>query len=351
MARQSALFAALALAMVFLPPAAARGQGSSKPDEGAKSEAINNTGKTQTEVGQWIKQLDDDRFQVREAATVELIKSGREAVAPLAKAAVDGGLEVTVRAVHILSRLGASTDLPTAEAARLALEDLAEGREAAARERASAALEILDAQEADRALERLKTLGAYFGTGRIAGEGESVPYHLIVARKWSGGNDGIKLLRFIRDVNYVSIHGAKISDDAVSHLLKLKHLQRLELYGTDLSETAAEKVKTGLAGVDVDVRGGGLLGVQGQPDAPGCQITVVRPDQAAAKAGLEPGDIIVKCDDKEIDTFNKLLEYIRPKKAGTKVKVVVRRGEMTFEREVTLSAWGAEDPRPAEKKE
>ena len=251
-----------------------------------------------------------------------------------------------VRAVHILSQLGVSDDSQTAEAARLALENLSDGPMGAARDRAEAALETLDAREADRALERLKAYGAYFGTGRFVGE-EAVPNHLIVPKKWSGGNDGIKLLRFVRDVNYVSIHGGKISDDALPHLQKLKHLSRLELYGTDISEKGFEKLKSALQGVDVDVRGGGLLGVQGQPEGADCQITVVRPNLAAAKAGLEPGDIILKCDGKEIDKFSQLLEYIRPKKPGVKVTLTVRRGEMTFEREVVLSEWGDEaEPRP-----
>lgn len=318
----------------------------------AKDTAAKDNGsvKTPAQIEQRIKELDDDRFQVREAATAELMKAGREAVSPLTKAAAEGGLEVTARAIHVLTQLGVSTDVQTAEAARLALEGLSEGRAVAPRERASAALEALDALEVDRATERLKSYGAYFGTGRFVGGEETVSYHMVVPKKWTGGNDGIRLLRFLREVNYVSIHGGKITDDAVPYLQKLKHLQRLELYGTEVSEKGVEKLKTALTGVDVDVRGGGLLGVQGQPDAPGCMITVVRPGQAAAEAKLEPGDVIVKADGKEIDTFNKLLDYIRPKRPGTKVKLVVRRGDTTFEREVTLSAWGDDEPKPAEKR-
>jgi hypothetical protein len=316
----------------------------------AKERAAQAGRKAPPQIEQRIKDLDDDRFQVRETATSELMKAGREAVEPLTKAAAEGGLEVTVRAIHILTQLGVSTDGATAEAARLALEGLAEGRAVAPRERAAAALESLDALEVDRATQRLKDFGAFFGTGRFVGGEETVSYHMVVPKKWSGGNDGIRLLRFLRDVNYVSVYGGKINDDAVPHLQKLKHLQRLELYGTEISEKGFEKVKSALQGVDVDVRGGGLLGVQGQPDAPGCMITVVRPGQAAAEAKLEPGDVIVKADDKEIDNFNKLLEYIRPKRAGTKVKLVVRRGETTFEREVTLSAWGDDEPKPVEKR-
>ena len=359
MARQSilsivALTAVLLLAC--LPLAAQEAKQAAEP-AGAKETAAKDAGtkdnggaKTPAQIEQRIKELDDDRFQVREAATAELMKAGREAVAPLTKAATEGGLEVTARAIHVLTQLGVSTDAQTAEAARLALEGLSEGRAVAPRERASAALETLDALEVDRATERLKSYGAYFGTGRFVGGEEAVSYHLIVPKKWTGGNDGIRLLRFLREVNYVSIHGGKISDDAVPYLQKLKHLQRLELYGTEVSEKGVEKLKTALTGVDVDVRGGGLLGVQGQPDAPSCMITVVRPGQAAAEAKLEPGDVIVKADGKEIDNFNKLLEYIRPKRPGIKVKLVVRRGDTTFEREVTLSSWGDDEPKPAEKR-
>jgi hypothetical protein len=307
----------------------------------APSSAPTSSAASAARVQQWIRELDDDRFAVREAASAALVAAGRDAVAPLAKAAVEGGLEVTTRCVRVLAQLATSEDPVLAESARDVLEKLDSPQPNVATDRAAAALESLNAREAERARDKAFKLGAGFGSGRnFRGEG-TVNYHLVLRKNWAGGNDGIKLLRYLDQITYLSIHGAALTDEAVPHLARLKHLEKLELYGTRISEAGVQKLKTALPNGDIiDVRRGGLLGVQGQFGTVDCQFTEVRPNSAASKAGLQPGDIVRKCDGKPIENFKQLLDEISARNGGDKLKMEIERGEEKMDVEVTLGNWG-----------
>lgn len=329
--RTKSLLAALVAWLVLTTALLAQDR---QPIEAPAPKAANET----AQIGQWIKQLDDERFDAREAATAALIKAGPEAVAPLAKAANEGGLEVTVRATHILARLGVSDDGSTADEARLALEQLAESKAAAVRERADAALETLDALEAENALKKIEGHGGFFGPAEYVVGAESALSPLVIQEgKWTGGADGLRQLRFVRDVKMVSVY-FKFADDAVPHLSKLKHLRVLRLYSTAISAEGHDKIKGALPGVTLDVRGG-QLGIRGDTTAARCMVRDVMPNTAASKADIQPGDIIVKCDGKEVETFPALVEMMRIKPAGTKVKLEILRSDKTLERELTLEVW------------
>jgi len=92
------------------------------------------------QIQQWIHELDDDHFPVREAATRNLVKAGKAAVEAVGTAATTGSLEVTERAVNVLKELSFSADAAVAAAARQALTRLAGSDNAPAARRAHAAL-------------------------------------------------------------------------------------------------------------------------------------------------------------------------------------------------------------------
>jgi len=90
-------------------------------------------------------------------------------------------------------------------------------------------------------------------------------------------------------------------------------------------------------------RGGPYLGVTSDPDANDCKILRVMPNTPAAKAGIRPGDVVIKLGDDEIKTFQQMAQKIGQKKPGDKVKLTIRRGEEgeeTVELEVTLGRYG-----------
>ena len=188
-------------------------------------------------------------------------------------------------------------------------------------------------------MEKITSYGAYLGQPEYFRTTEAPAAPLILKQgKWTGGNDGLKALRPLREIQCLSVY-CKLTDEAVPHLSKLKHLRMLRLYGTDISEESIGKLKTALPDATIDARGGGQLGIKGDSGGPSAQVITVMPNSAAAKAGVEPGDIIIKCDGKALGKFENLIEMMRPKRPGTKVKLEITRGDKTFEREITLETW------------
>ena len=90
--------------------------------------------------------------------------------------------------------------------------------------------------------------------------------------------------------------------------------------------------------------GPGFLGITFTRDAEGLQITDVKPDGPADKAGLKPGDVMVKLDDtdlKDAETGD-LVKRVAAMRPGMVVAVAVRRGAEAKTIKVKLG------PRPAD---
>jgi serine protease Do len=155
-----------------------------------------------------------------------------------------------------------------------------------------------------------------------------------------------------------------ITDAAVSDMAKLKKLQSVRLYGTRISNEAANRLNSALSSPDttkapepeaegdafppgasrrvatiVDRRGGALLGVSGSLGEEGCEINSVTPDSAADKAGVRQGDTIVSFDGKAVKNFTDLTSAISDKAGGDKVKIEIAREGKRSTVEATLGEW------------
>jgi S1-C subfamily serine protease/photosystem II stability/assembly factor-like uncharacterized protein len=82
---------------------------------------------------------------------------------------------------------------------------------------------------------------------------------------------------------------------------------------------------------------GVYLGATGEDGEEGVKLTGVVEDSPAAKAGLKVGDIVQSIGSKSIQGYNQLLEDVRTRNAGDKVKIKVLRDEQSQEIEVTLA--------------
>lgn len=70
-----------------------------------------------------------------------------------------------------------------------------------------------------------------------------------------------------------------------------------------------------------------VLGAQIDPEADACRVSVVRPDTAAEKVGLKPGDVIESIDDIPVGTLEELIGAIQRRRVGDRIEVVfVREG-------------------------
>jgi S1-C subfamily serine protease len=80
------------------------------------------------------------------------------------------------------------------------------------------------------------------------------------------------------------------------------------------------------------------------PDQKGAVVRDVDPAGPAAKAGMKPGDLIVKVEDKDVATFDNLRKALTEHKPGDKLSVTVMRDGKEKKLTVTLAA---RRPRPA----
>lgn len=82
------------------------------------------------------------------------------------------------------------------------------------------------------------------------------------------------------------------------------------------------------------------MGILGENGEGGAKLTQIFNGGPAEKAGLEPGDLVTRMDDKKIETYNDLVDVLRPKKPEENLLVgIVRKGKV-MEVKVTLA------PRP-----
>jgi serine protease Do len=78
------------------------------------------------------------------------------------------------------------------------------------------------------------------------------------------------------------------------------------------------------------------LGFRLDPRDKTCKVGEVRKDSPAARAGLQAGDVIRKCDGKEATTVASLLAEFKKKKPGDKVTFEIQRGKDTMMLQVVV---------------
>jgi hypothetical protein len=286
------------------------------------------------QLAQWVRDLDDDRYAVREAAQKQLAAAGGSALDTVGDVAAGGSLESSTRAVSVLvgwadskdnklslaalEQIAALANRPT-EAA-MAFERLAEVREAAA-------------------LEAIKSLGGRFDYDRQFGMmgGPNAPLQVIIGPQWKGGVDGLKHVAAVRSATTLSLHSAPLDDDAAAEIAAFTQLRRIELYGTDMSSEAVSKLQPQMPNTVFDVRSGARLGIRG------LVIEQIVVDSPAEKAGLERNDKITEFAGQPIETFEQLTQQIAKCKPGDTVTVKVLRAGETLEKKVTFDRWGDDE--------
>jgi serine protease Do len=110
------------------------------------------------------------------------------------------------------------------------------------------------------------------------------------------------------------------------------------------------KVTRGLIGVTARTVDEDIQQAFHLPSAQGAFVESVNPDLPAARAGIKPGDTIVKVDDIPVKDMRDLIDYVSSKAPGQKVRVTLLRDSRTVSTTVTLTERGGEakaEERPA----
>jgi len=287
-------------------------------------------------IAELIRRLSHDRYAVRQAAMIALAGRGKEAIPQLLAAADKQEAEALARTIRILERLYAdlNSDDATVLAAESALESLRNSKRASAAQMARLALERHDDLRERRALAAIKRLGGivqYTPAGLqnttpdpFNHNGEPQVNYILLGRKWKGGDEGLK------------------------YITRLTSIPRLNLYVarnkkfTPISLKAQNELQRTMPNISIQERGLACLGVSGSPQAfnnLGCYVTYVKQGSAAAKANLQPGDIISKFAGKKVDSFQKLVDLIAEHNPGESVPVdIIRRGQK-ISKKVVLAEW------------
>jgi len=170
-------------------------------------------------IRQWVVDLDSNSFRIRTLATRGLLKAGRLAAAPVGRAIERGGVEVRERGFLILRRLAASDDLEASAAAERVLDALSKADSAPVAGRAAKIVADFRRDQLHLTILEIQKLG-----GRVTvRSGKADRVH--IRQKWTGGDDGLKLLRRLPDVTWLSLEDSKVTDAGLIHVVELKNLK------------------------------------------------------------------------------------------------------------------------------
>jgi hypothetical protein len=297
--------AAASALMVVCGPAPSRG---ADPDPAA--------------IARWIEDLGSPQFARREAAAKGLFEAGRPTLAPLAGVIRGSDFEVASRAVEILRDLLAAADPELAAEAERVLEQAAEQGGSAGR-LAAAALEFHYVGMAASARERLESLGASFRERPFV---EQAGIEAEFAAGWKGTVADLRQLARLRGLTGVGFHGVKLDESALAVIGRLGRLERIELFGTGVSDEAVAALAAKLPDVRIDVRKGGKLGVGALAFGGPCEIRTVEPGSAADQAGVRPGDVVLAVDGQPVADFDGLTARMAGRGPGERVRLTVARG-------------------------
>jgi hypothetical protein len=342
------------------------------------------------EIAQAIADLSSDVFLTREKASERLLAAGAAAIEPLEAAAARGELETTARALAILEQLVVDAKLPAdQDAALAAVKRLAAAKAPGVAARATALVEAVAELRRTQAIARLTDLGARFESQTLAGAAllPTTAQYLEIGPDWTGDDGDLKALAMIYDLQAISFSGEQVTDVWLAHLtdvpslrtLKLKRtkvtavgirglkelkeltaldlfyfpvddeairpladmrqLSRVRLYGTEVSKAAAAKLTADLPTTTVDVRRGGFLGIGIEPHPLGCIIARVEIKSMAARAGLEPGDIILSIAGERPGTFEELTKVIGRFEPGEEIALQLYRDGERETLKIKLGEW------------
>ena len=298
-------------------------------DEAAPADAL-----TTEHVRAALARLNDPDFHQRESAVDDLFALGLGAIFPLREAAINGSPEVSVRAFDVLQRLYRGKDEPTFDAVEKTFEMLARVDNLSVSARAERAFESGSETRQLRAISQFEKLGGIFNFAERNPErqplGRLKVENIMVGRDWAGEDAGLQLLTRIDD-------------------LRNSRFQLYIVRGAKVSREATFKLAASLPFMEITERGPARLGIRSKDiSGQGCMINDVDEGSAADVAGLRANDQVIEIDGHSIDSFDGLIQIIKEKEPGDRVRIVFRRGFETQEAVAELTAW--QPPKSAKSK-
>jgi hypothetical protein len=287
-----------------------------------------------TQVAEWIRELDSNRYLVREQATQQLLTAGAAALDPLLAAANGNRPEPADRAVWVLKNLG---DSENRQLALSALDRLVQVQ--------SRPTVVADAKQAQ---SRLRELACQEQLAKLGGNLSMVDFVLPdlgpiqvvrveLGDNWRGNTGDLKSLLSLDQRDYFRLVGPAIDDEVIKLFESKAGLRLLQIYTSRVTTAAADSLKTHQPKAIVYIRNRALLGIQGDSQANGVRVIQADDKYGAAQAGIVVGDVVTKIDGQPIQDFDRLTAVIAQHQPGDEVEVTILRGAETLSKRVTLS--------------
>lgn len=294
------------------------------------------------QIAAWIDQLGADQFAQREAASRSLAAAGRPALDPLGAAILCDDLEVATRALEIVRGFLLNDDEVLAGEAEKLLETIAEGPDSAVSGLVAGTLDFHHRGMTEAAREKLEMLGAVITEGFLASGHRGL--QVTLNARWRGTSEDLRLLTRLQGVRLIGAFGVPLDAAAVAALGRLRGVESVQLFGTGITDEQLAALAAKLPDTRIDVRKGGKLGVAGQPMVGPCVITHVQDGSAAAKAGLQIGDVVVAIDGRPVLNFEALTEQVGQHGPGETIELELERnvpGEQArrIKSAVILDGW------------
>jgi membrane-associated protease RseP (regulator of RpoE activity) len=324
---------------------------------------------SQDQVRSWARELQDERFAVREAAQTELERNLAVALPELIEIAESSQNQA---ASGLLQFLGMIAQDALSDQGKSAYECLTRISNERTTERAILAQKILQSiavQMREKALGRLERVGVVCADRNLSvlTQLRDVKNALVIDRQFSGTQDDLALLPWLFDVQFVKLEGPSITPSVLEQVVKLPQLRSLQiietsiesqdlrpllaapdmdlieilyspvddqcikilenvpifgdlqLFGTEVSASGAEQLIAAIETANVFVGRGGFLGITCEPSSLIIQESI--PKGPAEKAGIRMGDKLKKINGVPIYNFEDLRKQLAKSAAGESVLV------------------------------
>lgn len=324
---------------------------------------------SQDQVRSWARELQDERFAVREAAQTELERNLAVALPELIEIAESSQNQ---KASGLLQFLGMIAQDALSDQGKSAYECLTRISNERTTERAILAQKILQCiavQMREKALGRLERVGVVCADRNLSvlTQLRDVKNALVIDRQFSGTQDDLALLPWLFDVQFVKLEGPSITPSVLEQVVKLPQLRSLQiietsiesqdlrpllaapdmdlieilyspvddqcikilenvpifgdlqLFGTEVSASGAEQLIAAIETANVFVGRGGFLGITCEPSSLIIQESI--PKGPAEKAGIRMGDKLKKINGVPIYNFEDLRKQLAKSAAGESVLV------------------------------
>lgn len=328
------------------------------------------------ELSAWIKDLDSDDYSKRQLATLNLGKRKSASIPLVIDAVGDATGEKAERLLQFLSAIAVDPYSDSGKIAFDALNELAISRTTSKSLRAEKILQVIGAEQRDLTVNLLRVCRIPLRDRELQVMSSS-PYilqPLVIDRQFFGNAEDLVCLKWLTNVQFARLEGPRINREVLQQVIRLPHLKKLQLvetelvaedlallrdapdldlleivyspigdeavntllelpvwgnlylFGTQLTQSGVQPLKSQLDGVDLFVSRGGFLGVKAFGNS--TVIDGVVSGGAADRDGLRRGDKMLSVNGVPISFFEDLRKELAKFADGESVTIEVERRPM-----------------------